>query len=124
MELTRQCEDRRLDAGDITIQVVQAAQNSTVAVAGRVTVDSSPRLRAVLIEVFRRSKARGVSIDFSAVSYADLSGIATLIEALKTAREHSIRLRLIGISGQVKGLAEIAQLEKIFHVWGSEVESA
>jgi anti-anti-sigma factor len=63
-----------------------------------------------------------VVIDFSAVSYLDMAGIATLLEALKAARERSVKLRLTGISGQVRTLAEVAQLDTIYHAWGSEVE--
>jgi nicotinate-nucleotide pyrophosphorylase len=51
-----------------------------------------------------------------------MSGIATLLEALKAARERSVKLRLTGMSGQARTLAEIAQLDTIFRAWGSEVE--
>jgi anti-sigma B factor antagonist len=64
-----------------------------------------------------------VVIDVSALSYLDMSGIATLLEALKAARERSVNLRLAGMSGQVRALAEIAQLDTIYRAWGSEVES-
>ena len=63
-----------------------------------------------------------VIIDFSAVSYLDMSGLATLLEALKATREHSVKLRVTGISGEARTLAEIAQLDTIFRTWGSEVE--
>ena len=61
-------------------------------------------------------------IDLSAVSYLDMSGIATLLEALKAAHERSVKLRLAGMSGQARALAEIAQLDTIYRAWGSEVE--
>ena len=61
-------------------------------------------------------------IDLSALSYLDMAGIATLLEALKAARESSVKLRLTGIGGQARTLAEVAQLDTIFHAWGSEVE--
>jgi len=61
-------------------------------------------------------------IDLSAISYMDMSGIATLLEALKAAHERSVRLSLAGMSGQVRMLAEVAQLDAIFRAWGSEVE--
>jgi anti-anti-sigma regulatory factor len=51
-----------------------------------------------------------------------MSGIATLLEALKAARERSVKLRLAGISGQVRTFAEIVQLDTIFRAWESEVE--
>jgi len=76
----------------------------------------------VLLELLRRSLDSVVVIDLSALSYLDMSGIATFLEALKAARERSVKLCLTGMSGQVRTLAEIAQLDMIFRAWGSEVE--
>jgi anti-sigma B factor antagonist len=115
-------EDTWLEAGESTIRVVQANKQSTVAVAGRLTVDSSPHLRSMLLELLRRGKAPRVVIDLSAVSYVDMSGIAILLEALKAAHERSVTLHVAGLSGQVRMLAETAQLDAIFRAWGSEVE--
>ena len=115
-------EETRLEAGEITVHVVPGSNPLTVAVAGRATVDSSPDLRSVLLGLLRRGTAPVVVIDVSALSYLDMSGIATLLEALKAARERSVKLRLTGMSGQVRTLAEIAQLDTIYRAWGSEVE--
>lgn len=115
-------EQSRLDAGGISVHVVPEGNRLTVIVAGRVTVDSSPSLRSALLELLRRNTTPVIAIDVSAVSYVDMSGIATLLEALKAARESSVKLRLAGLGGQSKNLAEIAQLDTIFRSWGSEVE--
>ncbi len=115
-------EETRFGAGEITVHVVSASKQLTVAVAGPVTVDSSPHLRSALLDLLHRGTAPVMVIDLSAVSYLDMSGIATLLEALKAAGERSVKLRLAGISGQVRALAEIAQLDAIFSAWGSEVE--
>ena len=115
-------EETRVDAGEITVHVVPASNQLTVVVTGRVTVDSSPNLRSALLERLRRGRAPVMVIDLSGVSYLDLSGLATLLEALKVAREHSAKLRVTGISGRARTLAEIAQLDTIFRAWGSEVE--
>jgi anti-sigma B factor antagonist len=115
-------EETRLEAGEISLHVMPANKQLTIAVAGRVTVDSSPYLRSALLELLRRGAASVVVIDVSALSYLDMSGIATLLEALKAAHEHSLKLRLAGMRGQVRALAEIAQLDTIYRNWGSEVE--
>ena len=115
-------EEARLEAGEITVDVVPGSNQLTVVIAGRATVDTSPDLRSVLFGLLRRSTTPVVVIDFSAVSYLDMAGIATLLEALKAARERPVKLRLTGISGQVRTLAEVAQLDTIYHAWGSEVE--
>jgi anti-sigma B factor antagonist len=115
-------EETRAEEGEITVHVVPASDQITVAVTGRVTVDSSPSLRSALLELLRRCAARVIVIDLSTVSYLDMSGMATLLETLKAAHERSVRLRLTGMSGQSRTLAEIAQLDAIFRAWGSEVE--
>jgi len=115
-------DETRFETGDITVHIVPASRPFMVAVAGRATVDSSPYLRSVLLGLLRRGPDPVVVIDLSALSYLDMSGIATLLEALKAARESSVKLRLTGMSGQARTLAEIAQLDTIFRAWGSEVE--
>ena len=115
-------EESRPDAGELSLRVAPASQQVTVSVAGRVTVSSSPQLRCALLGLLRRGAPPLVVIDVSAVSYLDMSGIATLLEALKAAHEHSVNLCITGLSGQVRTLAEIAQLDTIFRAWGSEVE--
>jgi anti-sigma B factor antagonist len=115
-------EETELQTGEITAHIVPASQPVTVAVAGRLTVDSSPHLRSMLLGLLRRGTASVVVIDLSALSYMDTSGIATLLEALKAARESKVKLRVSGAGGQFRTLAEITQLDKIFRAWGSKVE--
>ncbi len=115
-------EEIRLESDEITVHIVPGSEPLTVAVAGRTTVDSSPYLRSVLLSLLRRATAPVVIIDLSDMSYLDMSGIATLLEALKAARERSVKLRLAGMSGHVRTFAEIVQLDTIFRAWGSEVE--
>ena len=115
-------DETPLGADEITVHVVPGSNQLTVAVAGRTTVDSSPHLRSVLLGLLRQGPAPVVVIDVSALSYLDMSGIATLLEALKAARERSVKLRLTGMRGQAWKLAEVAQLDTIYRAWGSEVE--
>lgn len=119
---TAKVEQSRLQSGEIAIQVALGNGQINVEVTGRVTVDSSPRLRSALLELLGRGTAACIVIDLSAVSYLDTSGLATLLEALKAAHEHSVKLRVAGIAGRAKNLAKIAQLDTIFGAWGSEVD--
>jgi anti-sigma B factor antagonist len=112
----------RLEAGEIALNLIPGRDRLTVAVAGRVTVDSSPSVRSALLDLLRRGAAPVIVIDLSAVSHLDMSGLATLLEALKAARERSVKLRVIGITGEARILAEIAQFDTIFRSWGSELE--
>ena len=114
-------DDTRLGAGEVTIQAIPGVDQMTVTVSGRLTVDSSPKLRAVVLEVLRRGAAPLMVIDLSGVSYLDMTGLAILLESLKAARARSVKLRVTGMSGEARNLAEIAQLDTIFRAWGSEV---
>jgi anti-anti-sigma factor len=111
-----------LDAGEISIRVARTSAQSTVTVTGRVTIDSSPHLRSVLLQLLGRRSENAVTIDLFGVSYLDTSGLATLLEALQLAHRHSGTLRVLGITGQSRKLAEIVELDKVFQAAGSEVE--
>jgi anti-sigma B factor antagonist len=108
--------------GEISIRVVGAGSQSTVTVTGRVTIDSSPHLRSLLLQLLRRGTAPVVVIDLCEVSYLDMSGLATLLEALQAAHGRSVTLRVVGMTGQSRMLAEVAELNKVFQAAGSEVE--
>jgi anti-sigma B factor antagonist len=110
------------DADEITVRVVRANSQSTVTVTGRVTVDSSPHLRSVLLQLLRRRAGPVVVIDLSGVPYMDMSGLATLLESLKAARQRFVTLRVLGMAGQSRMLAEIVELDKVFRNSGSELE--
>ena len=59
---------------------------------GRLGIDSSPVFRDQLLTVVRRASTRAVVVDLTETSYIDASGIATLVEALKIARNRQYNL--------------------------------
>jgi len=60
-----------------------------ISIEGRITVDNSGDMRKTLSNVLH-SKLRTLIVDVSQVSYIDSSGIATLLEALRTGRDKII----------------------------------
>jgi anti-anti-sigma factor len=115
-------QDAAVEVGDATIRIDRSTPEPTIVVTGRVTVASSPRVRSALFELIRKSAGRVLVIDLSSVSHIDISGFATLLEGLNCAHKYSMRLRLAGINGQPRRLAELAQLDEIFRAFGSELE--
>jgi len=103
------------------VQVDRNGGQVIVMVSGRVTIDSSPQLRAVLLELVQEQAGSVIDIDLSNVPYMDSSGIATVLEALRSAQDRSIKLRMLGVGGQVRILAESTQLSEVFQATGSEV---
>jgi anti-anti-sigma factor len=115
-------QDTFNSAGALTVRLGRSGAVPTIIADGRVTVDSSPLLRAALHEAIAAADAGGVVIDCSRTSYLDTSGIATLLEACVTARRRAVPLRLVGLSGEPRLLAQVISLDRIFRALGSEVE--
>jgi anti-anti-sigma factor len=93
-----------------------------VDVSGRMTIDSSFHLRPVLHAAIAAAPRAGVVIDCTGTTYLDTSGAATLIEAAMLARDRAVPLRVVGLSGEPRLLAEVIELDRIFGALGSKVE--
>ena len=107
---------------ELTIETRQAGTCTIVDVGGRVVIDSSSHLRPVLHGAVGAAPPAGVVIDFTRTAYLDTSAAATLIEAAMLARDRGVRLRVVGLSGEPRLLAEVIELDRIFRALGSEVE--
>ena len=92
---------------------------NVVSIEGRVTVDTSGDMRRTLRNVLR-SKPAKMTVDLTKVSYIDSSGLATLLEAVRTARKQNTRLILRGIQGQPRYFFEITGLNHLFEIEAGE----
>lgn len=110
----RRVARRPSGSDDIDVVVRLHNREAVVTVSGRVTIDSSPYLRSPLLQLLQSCVPAAVLIDMTAVVYLDSSGIITLLEALTLARDLAVKLRLQGLSGQPRMLAEITELATIF----------
>lgn len=109
---------------DAAIEAMQGPLESRISVTGRLAIASSPRLRELLMKAIRRGTSAVLVIDLSGLAYLDTSGVATLVEAARVASTHGVRLRVLGLSGEPRMLAQIAELGAIFRAYGSDVEVA
>jgi anti-anti-sigma factor len=109
-------------ANELTVNTRQAGACTIVDISGRMTIDSSSHLRPVLHGAVGAAPPAGVVIDFTRTTYLDTSAAATLIEAAMLARDRGVPLRVVGLSGEPRLLAEIIELDRIFRALGSEVE--
>jgi anti-anti-sigma factor len=107
----------------LSVDTRQAGGLTVVVVTGRVTVDSSPRLRAVLHDTLGAGASR-VTIDFTGAPYLDTSAVATLLEAATLASQSRVAVRVIGLRGDARVVAESAELDRIFAALGYEVQFA
>ena len=103
----------RIDKPEINI--VASERSALAFLKGRIDIDSSPAVRDQLIALLHASHPRPVTIDLSAVTHIDSSGVATLIEALKIARGNKTELRLQGLHDQLFRLFESTGLLSLFN---------
>jgi anti-sigma B factor antagonist len=107
---------------EMGIETSQGPSESRISVTGRLVIESSPHFRASLMKAIGKAASALLVIDLSALSYLDTSGVATLLEAARVASAQSVRLRVIGLIGEPRMLAQIAELDVIFRAYGSDLE--
>jgi anti-sigma B factor antagonist len=97
------------------ITVLRNKDEVLVRLNGRSTVDSSPDLRDRLLQVLAEDPSpRVIAVDLAGVTYIEVSGIATLIEALRIARHRQMTFCLQGLSGSVLRLFEVTGVLALF----------
>ena len=92
-----------------------------VALSGEVDLESSPRLRELLLGLVRGG--RDVLVDLSAVSYIDSSGVASLIEAFQVARRSGTAFALVAPSQAALRVLQLARLDRVFHIHSTLAEA-
>jgi anti-sigma B factor antagonist len=107
--------DNAESAGKPDINIVANKDGALACLYGRIDIDSSPAIRDRLLALLLGSYAKKVSIDLSAVTHIDSSGVATLIEALRVARGNRTELKLRGLDGRLLRLFEVTGLLSLFN---------
>ena len=107
-----------VNATDLEITTRENDGTTLVLLRGRLDVDSSPAFRDQLLAVLRAPSAKAVVVDMAEVSYIDASGVATLVEGLKIARNRQNTVCLKGLQGRVLHLFEVTGLLDLFEANG------
>ena len=90
-------------------------KSQEVSIEGRVNIDTSSDMRRTIAEALR-SMPPAVMLDLSGVSYIDTSGVATLLEASRIARQQGTRLVLHGLHGQPRELLHFSQIDHLLDI--------
>lgn len=110
-----------------TSDVVRTArqEESTVIVSirGDIDLNNSPGLRNDLLDFLAKANPKKLILNLAEVPYMDSSAIAVLVEALQKIRKVQGKVFLTNLQPRVKGLLEIARLDSIFGVAGTEAEA-
>ena len=84
-------------------------------VSGEVDLYSSPELRTGVQALLARANDR-VHIDLSAVGYMDSSGVATLVEGMRSAQANNVAFVLYAPSESVMKVLTLSRLDSVFDI--------
>ena len=105
----------------MTISVRQSGTARVVDIGGEVDLGTSPDLRRALFELLEKTPR--LAINLKALRYIDSSGIATLIEALKSAQRLQKELVLFGLSPAVQDVFRLTHVNRIFRIVETEEQA-
>lgn len=99
---------------DLRIRVEQQGPKSRAEVSGRINVDSSPEFRGSLLRMLRVPGCQCLEVSLLEVAYIDTSGLAVLLDVLKSARHLGKKLELSGLQERPRYLLESTGLLRFF----------
>lgn len=92
-----------------------------VDVTGDIDMGSSPGFRKTLLESLKMTPR--LIVNLREVRYVDSSGIASLVEVLKEARNTEKRLVLFGLNKTVHQVMQLTRLLNVFEIRETEKEA-
>jgi len=104
------------------IELEKLDEDSVINLSGRLDMNTSPNLRKTALKCYTKRQCNNLTIDFANVSYIDTSGLATLLDILEAAKEHSAQLTLRGLNEKVRYLIDVNGLTGFFRIESSERE--
>ena len=97
-------------------------QDVIIELAGEIDMKCSAKIKDKFKEIFRR-KPHSVIVDMTEVKFMDSSGLAVLVGALKQSRINNSKLKLAGLTKDVRDIFEICRLETIFQFFDTTDEA-
>ena len=87
-----------------------------LSLGGEIDYSRAPTLRGELMAVVKNKAPQRLVLDLAGVDYMDSSGVATLVETLSMQRNAKSKLVLCNLQQRVRGIFEIARLDKVFTI--------
>jgi anti-sigma B factor antagonist len=99
----------------LEIEFSTSNDRSLIVVRGEIDLYTSPDLRSEILAAVPKAAGQ-VAVHLSGVRYMDSSGVATLVEGLRSAREHGKSFTLVQPSPAVMNVLKLARLDSVFEV--------
>ena len=105
------------------IAIRKLDQITIVDVSGDIDLSTSPELRKVLLHEMRELKIPRVLLNLTSVRYVDSSGVASLLEGLKAARDLKSRFIMYGLNTKVTQVLQLSRLLTVFEICENEEQA-
>jgi anti-sigma B factor antagonist len=105
----------------LTVSIRESDAAQVVDVEGDVDLGTSPNLRRTLFDLL--GKKPKLAVNLRGVRYIDSSGIATLIEVLKSTQRLPMELVLFGLSPAVHDAFRLTHVNRIFRIVETEEQA-
>jgi len=105
----------------IEIKIIEKDGNYKIQVSGQVDLYTSPNLRKAILDTVDKSNSQ-ITVNLSQVEYMDSSGVATLVEGLRSAMKQKKSFKLLSPSAPVRKVLNLSRLETVFSIVESEDE--
>jgi anti-sigma B factor antagonist len=104
-------------AGHVGMQTALRCEgrNCIISISGKITVDSAPTLRELLLQHLKSAAFDSLTVDLYEVEYVDTSCLAVLLEILREARAQKKTLYLSGLRGRPRFLVEAIRILPLFN---------
>lgn len=88
---------------------------AVIILEGEIDLHQSPLLRAAL-QGHVRSATPALVLDLSAVTYVDSSGLATIVEYLRSAHQFGGRIALAGLGARVRTIFDLVRFGELLPI--------
>jgi len=102
----------------ITVESTESGGETAIKVGGEVDLYTSPDLRNAIGKALGKGTGP-VRVALEEVSYMDSSGVATLVEALRSSDRAGIEFILENPSKAVMKVLQLSRLDSVFTIHGS-----
>jgi anti-sigma B factor antagonist len=107
----------------VQISLRQLDKTTILDLSGDIDLANSPAVRKALLKELRDNRTPRVVMNLSNVRYIDSSGVASLVEGLKAARDVGSRFILFGLSTSAREVLQLSRLLRIFEVYDNEEQA-
>jgi anti-sigma B factor antagonist len=108
---------------EVQISFRRLDQTTIFDLSGDIDFANSREVRDSVLREIRERQAACVVVNLSQVRYIDSSGVASLVEGLKAARDLGSRFVLVALSPSVREVLQLSRLLKVFEVHEREQEA-